>query len=120
MRRWPPIQDEELLERLGLSDDEFFDAARAIFAGIGPREYDASVFENALRYPFERPDGSYVLRDGSVQTFEAMTDAEKASTLESFSRARHPIVSFGANGSPSRLEAKFAHFPDEADRETMC
>jgi hypothetical protein len=32
---------------------------------------------------------------------------------------RHPIVSFGANASPSRLSMKFGHFPREADRTVL-
>ena len=83
------------------------------------REYDAAFFAHARGYPFERPPGSYVLRGETVELLREAGPDERMATIAAFTEGRHPIVSFGANASPSRLALKFGHFPDEADREVL-
>src|SRR6476469_4343160 len=66
MRAWPPIEEPELLARLALDDEEFFAAARKLAAAWGPREYKPELLERALGYPWERPQSSYLYRDGEA------------------------------------------------------
>lgn len=119
MREWPPITEPELLERLALDDEQFTAALRGVLAAWPRREYDPAFFAHARGYPFERPAGSYVLRGETVKLLRDAGRAERLSTIAAYTESRHPILSFGANASPSRLSMKFGHFPDEVDREVL-
>jgi hypothetical protein len=119
MRDWPPITAPELLERLALDDEQFAAFFWGLVAAWPPRAYDAAVFEHALGYPWERPPGSYVLSGDDVKLLGDLDPAKRTSTVVAFTASRHPIVSFGANASPSRLAMKFRHLPCEADREVL-
>ncbi len=119
MRDWPPITEPELLERLALDDEEFFAALRDVIEALPRRQYNPAFFEHARGYPFERPSGSYVLRGETVELLRDLGAAERGSMIAALTADRHPIVSFGANASPSRLSMKFAHFSEEADREAL-
>jgi hypothetical protein len=115
VRAWPPISDPELLARLALDDTGFVAYVRELAARLGRRAYEPAHLEHALGYPWARPPGSYVLRDGDVQPAGAVDRG----LVAAFVRDRHPIVAFGANGAPSRLAAKLAHLPDAADRTVL-
>jgi hypothetical protein len=119
MRDWPPITEPELLARLAMDNAPFFEALREVIAAWPRRTYDPAFFAHARGYPFERPPGSYVLRGEEVELLRDAGPAERRATIAAFAEDRHPIVSFGANAAPSRLAMKFAHFPDEADREAL-
>jgi hypothetical protein len=119
MRDWPPITEPELLERLALENDQFFAALRDVLAAWPRRDYDPGFFERARGYPFERPSGSYVLRDETVALVGDVGPAERRSIISTFTDGRHPILAFGANASPSRLSIKFGHFDERADREVL-
>src|SRR5215213_8091564 len=119
VRDWPPITESDLLERMALSDEQFRDLFRSLAEAYHPREYESLTFEKALRYPFERPSGSFVLRDAEVMQLEDLSPVDRRSLVATFTADRHPILSFGGNGAPSRLEEKFAHFEDAADREAL-
>jgi hypothetical protein len=119
MRDWPPITEPELLERLALDDERFFAHFQDVIAAWPRREYDPVAFEHALGYPFERPPGSYVLRGETVELLHDLGPAKRQTTIAGFAEGRHPIISFGANASPSRLSMKFGHFSDEIDREAL-
>jgi len=119
MRDWPPITEPELLERLALDDEQFRAAFQEVVAAWPRRTYDEAFFAHARGYPFERPPGSYVLRGETVELLSEAGTAERISTIAALTDGRHPIVSFGANAAPSRLALKFAHLPDEADREVL-
>jgi hypothetical protein len=119
MRDWPPISEPELLDRLAMDDEEFIAAMRGVWAEVGPREFGPPVFEWALGYPWQRPDSSYILRDGEVELLDDIDPAERASTVKAFMDDRHPLVAFGGNAAPSWLTTKFAHFPEEADRTVL-
>jgi hypothetical protein len=119
LREWPPITEPELLERLGLDDEAFMAYMRNLAAALGPRRFDRAKYEWALGYPWERPEGSYLLRDEEARLLEDSSPQERKAIIAAFTEGRHPLVSFGANAAPSRLAAKFAHFEDDADRELL-
>lgn len=119
MRKWPPITDPELLERIGLDDAQFIAAMRAFWKAAPPREFQPSAYGRALGYPWERPATSYILRDEEVELLDEIDPGERASIVREFTEDRHPILSFGGNGAPSWLTQKFAHFPDEVDRTAL-
>jgi len=119
MRDWPPIDDPRVLEWLALDDEAWRAVLEQRIRGFGPRPFDAAVLEHALGYPWERPAGSYVLREGEVDPIEAMTPADRLGVVAAFARDRHPLVAFGANGAPVRLQDRFAAFDDPADREAL-
>jgi hypothetical protein len=119
VRPWPPISEPELVQRLALDDEAFMQLVERLAKAIGRREFTREAYERALSYPWERPGGSYVLREDRVEAFGDLPAAERSSTLAEFTADRHPMVSFGANGSPSALRIKFAHFPERSDREIL-
>jgi hypothetical protein len=108
---WPDLADAELLERLGLDDDAFRAHLEGLAALVPPgRAFDELVLERALGYPWARPASSYVLRDGTVEPAD-LGAVDRA--------ARHPLLAFGANGSPEGLARKLAHFDDPEDRTVL-
>ncbi len=119
MRRWPPITEPALLERLALDDEQFFAFIREMAAALGRRAYEPALLERALAYPWKRPARSYVLRDKEVELLDDLGLAARRRTVEAFAAARHPVLAFGSNAAPSTLTAKFAHFPEEEDRTVL-
>ena len=119
MRDWPPITEPELLERLGMDDGAFLALMREVLSAMPARDFQRAIFERGLGYPFERPVGSFIWRDGDVELLDDVRPAERTRTVDAFTRDRHPILSFGANASPTGLGVKFSHFPDARDREAL-
>ena len=119
MRDWPPITAPELLERMALDDEQFAAFFWELVAAWPRREFDPAAFEHALGYPWERPEGSFVLAGEDVALLRDLDPVRRESTVAAFTADRHPIVSFGANAAPSRLSMKFAHFAREEDRELL-
>ncbi len=119
MRDWPPITERELLERLALDDEGFVAFFNELLGAWPRREFDPAAMERALGYPWERPPGSYLLRDDDVSLLDDAGPANRTSIVNALTEDRHPILSFGANAAPSRLAMKFAHFPSEVDREVL-
>jgi hypothetical protein len=119
MRAWPPIEEPELLARLALDDEEFFEAAHKLAAAWGPREYKPELLERALGYPWERPQGSYLYRDGEATPLSELEPTQRESVVAAFTADRHPILAFGGNAAPSWLTMKFGHFPDRADKDLL-
>lgn len=119
MREWPPITEPELLERLALDDAQFISVMRGYWSAAGRREFQPSVFDWALGYPWDRPPASYILRGEDVQLLDEIDPERRASVVRDFTEHRHPLLSFGGNAAPSWLTTKFAHFPDEADRTVL-
>ena len=112
MRDWPPITHPELLERLAMADDDFIAYFHKVWDRVGAREFPPEAVERALGYPWERPGASYVLRGDEV---ELLDGADPGAFIE----GRHPLLAYGGNAAPTWLTAKFAHFPDEADRTVV-
>jgi hypothetical protein len=119
MREWPPIVEPELVQRMTLDDERFAAFYRGVADAWPSREFNPDDFEHALGYPWERPSGSFVLRGEAVELLGDLEAAKRAATIATCTEGRHPIVSFGANVSPSRLAMKFAHFTEETDREVL-
>jgi hypothetical protein len=119
VRDWPPITEPELLERLALDQEGFIDYFQRILGAGGARDYEPAVYERAIGYPWERPAGSYILRDEEVELLEDLDPAARGSAVEAFAENRHPILAFGGNGAPSWLARKCAHFVEPADREAL-
>ena len=119
MREWPPITEPDLLERLALDDERFIALLRKYWSAAEPRELTPSAYERALAYPWDRPAASYILRGDNVELLSEIDSGERAAIIGGFTQDRHPLLSFGGNGAPSWLATKFAHFPDQADREVL-
>lgn len=123
MSRWPPIAEQELLQRLAMSDREFEAFARTLMTQIPPRTYDAALFERAIEYPWTRPEGSYQLAGKGVELLKDLAPAERERALHQFvsdDGGRLPVLAFGSNAAPEVLERKFAHFADENDRAVLA
>jgi hypothetical protein len=119
VKPWPTITDERLLARLALDDAGFRDFLTAFLDAIGAREYGPAQLTRAYGYPWERPAGSYVLRDGDVTQLDALDAAARAEIVARYTRDRHPIVAIGSNGSPVALQARFGRFAESADRDVL-
>ena len=117
MDAWPPLDDPDVLHWLALDDDAWRAALEQRVRALGQRRYDAAAFEHALRYPWERPAGSYLLDDGVVHGLSALDG--KAEAVAAARRDRHPLIAFGANASPSRLDQRFAAFDDPVERRVL-
>jgi hypothetical protein len=123
MREWPPISEPELLERLAMDDAEFAELVRMLTAQLPPRAYDAALLARAVGYPWERPQGSYLLEDGRVRLLEELAAAERELVMERFasgSDGRLPVLSIGSNAAPEVLERKFDHFAAPEDRAVLA
>jgi hypothetical protein len=119
---WPSISEPELLDRLGMDDRRFEEFIRGFIAEVPPRDFDSGVFERALGYPWARPPGSYRLSGEEVELLREMTVAEREHALGAFLAAagRVPVLGFGSNAAPDTLTRKFAHLPEEKDREVLA
>src|SRR3954451_11215077 len=106
MRDWPPISNPELLERMALDDRGFADFIASFARALGKRELTPELYAHGLAYPWERPQSSYVLRDGGGSLLDELAADERASVVSSFVANRHPMVGFGANAGPERLALK--------------
>src|SRR4051794_32981789 len=89
------------------------------------RPYAPEALQRALRYPWSRPGGSYVLTDGAVEHLEDFTASERDAIVKRFldddttGKARVRVLAIGSNGSPDTLTQKFAHFTDPEDRTVL-
>src|SRR3954452_308420 len=97
---------------MALSDDEWLPALRARAADFDKAPFTEAAYQFGLGYPWARPAGSYLLRDGEVRPIADVN-------LEAFTANRHPLVTFGANGAPHRLIDRFAGFAEPADRDVL-
>lgn len=119
MREWPPISEPELLERMALDDEEFVAYSRRIWSALPSREFKPELVEWALGYPWQRPAGSYLLRDEEVTVLAELPPEQRTDAVAAHTGDRHPMLAFGANASPSSLARKFAHFAEEEDRTVL-
>src|SRR5215218_6576516 len=115
MREWPPIDDPQALEWLGLDDAAWRVAYEERITAFGRRRFDDAALEFALDYPWERPSGSYVIRDGEVELLADMAPGDREAVVAAFARDRHPLVAFGALGAPARLRLAGGAFEEAAD-----
>ena len=87
------ITDSQLLERLMLPHEAFVDYFLELVSHFPAREWTRRSFEHGLRYPWTRPERSYLLRDGETYLLHELDDAE---------RAAHPRAPPGAGGRTCR------------------
>ena len=116
------ITDPELLQRQLMTDEEFDGQFFDIAAHFPPIEWTRASFEHGLRYPWTRPDRSYLLRDGETQLLHELGEAEAAAILERHlepAAERFPLLAFGANVAPKNLALKLAHHEAAEDREVL-
>jgi hypothetical protein len=122
-RAWPPpIAEPELIERLALDDAGFRDYILRFIALVPSRACDADAFARACAYPWERPAGSYLLRDGELELLGELPERERERMIERFSErgvGRVPLLAIGSNAAPKPLRRKFAHFEDLNDRTVL-
>jgi hypothetical protein len=119
VRDWPPIHDPRVLEWLALDDEAWRAELERRVRALGRRPYDAAALEHALGYPWRRPAASYVLRGDTVVLLEDIAPDDRRAVVAAFAGDRHPLVAFGANGAPSRLQDRFSGFGDAADRAVL-
>jgi hypothetical protein len=123
MAEWPEIAERELLERLAMDDAAFDEYLLALLAALPRRSFERVALERALAYPWERPEGSYLLADGEVRPLEEMSDDERRRTIapvRSGAANRLPVLAIGSNGAPGALRRKFAHFAEPEDRTVLA
>ncbi len=107
---WPTITEPLLRERLAMDDarfDRFF--FDEILPSVGRRSFTQKLYDLGAGYPWERPEGSFLLRGADV-----LPVAEPVGV-----RRRHALLAVGSNGAPVTLARKLAHMPQEDDREVL-
>lgn len=123
MSGWPPIAEQELLDRLAMDDRQFEEYVRALLASVPPRLYEAEALERAVGYPWARPGGSYLLTGVEVTPLADLAAGERERVIARFASdaaGRLPVLAIGSNAAPEQLERKFAHFPQEEDRAVLA
>jgi hypothetical protein len=116
------ITDPELLARQLMSDEEFHEHLLALAVHFPAREWTQASFEHGLRYPWSRPERSYLLRGGHTTLLHELDPAERAGVLASHVQPaadRTPLLAFGSNAAPKNLALKLAHHESPADREVL-
>lgn len=123
MSAWPPITDPELLRRLAMDDAEFEEYLRGLLPALPARAFEAAAYEQAIGYPWARPEGSYLLRGADVKPLAEASERDRDDVIERFAASgggRSPLIAIGSNAAPTVLEAKFAHFDDAEDRAVLA
>jgi hypothetical protein len=121
--RWPDFGEPELVERLLMEQEEFFDLWVSLAGQMPARPYSDEAFEFATGYPWPRPDSSFVLAEGEGRLLADLGEDRRSALLEEFTgpaSGRSPMLAIGSNASPEGLWRKFAHFPDPADRTLLA
>jgi len=116
------ITDSQLLERLMLPDEAFVDYYLELVSHFPAREWTRRSFEHGLRYPWTRPDRSYLLRDGETHLLHELDEAGRAAILERHlgpAAERVALLAIGANVAPKNLAVKLAHHAEVEDREIL-
>ena len=116
------ITDAALLERLTLPDDEFLDHFLELVGHFPPREWTEEQYERGLRYPWERPERSYLLRDREAQLLHDLEPAAREELLRRHAgpgSGRLPLLAIGGNAAPKYLSLKLAHHESPEEREVL-
>lgn len=74
------------------------------------RLFSEDDYRHATGYPWQRPEGSYLLRHGEV---EPLDDAAQLSQLAGGERTA--LIAFGSNGAPDVLRRKLSSLPDPGE-----
>lgn len=114
---WPPLCDPELLARLRLPDQQLHAHLAPRLARLAPRACSPALLERALSYPWDRPTGAFLLRNGRVHALDADAQATRRAPRDELARLRRPprlpLLAIGSNAAPSVLAAKLAPLGDE-------
>lgn len=105
MVSWPPIDAPALVERLRLSDAGFRAMVADMAAAIGRRTFSDAHYEQAIGYPWPRPQGSYLLDADGLREPRDLSAGEIAAATA----GRWPLLAFGSNAAPERLALKLEH-----------
>src|SRR5215216_3751466 len=110
-RRWPEITEPVLRERQAMSDEEFFEFLAGLLAQVAPRTLGDAHFEQAISYPWGRPPGSCLVIGGQGDDLADMPADRRDELVGEYLHApdRIPLLAYGANASPERLELKLQH-----------
>src|SRR5689334_22251383 len=120
MATWPDLSAPELVERLGLDDEAFLALVTGWVADLRARPCDADVVAQAIGYPWERPERSFLLEGDEVRELDHLPGTEREAVLERFAGGeRHRVVAFGSNAAPVQLRRKLAHFDAAEDRSVL-
>lgn len=120
---WPSFGETELVARLTMDQPEFLVLWESLWRQLPPRVYDEAAYANGIGYPWARPEGSYVLVDGSGELLSEMDRHGRQATIDRFTSTgsgRSPILAIGANASPQGLWRKFGHFTEGEDRTLLA
>lgn len=99
----PPL--DPALERRLLLDAAAFEAmADRFVAQLPPAEPGEAFRSRALRYPWSRPHGAFVLHGGEAQELPAGASSEERGRWRADGRL--PLVAIGSNGAPRTLAGK--------------
>jgi len=122
-RPWPEFAEPELVERLLMDQDSFFELWRGMARQMPAREFSPEAFELGTSYPWPRPDGSFVLGEGEGRLLADLDPGSRQTVLDRFTgldSGRTPMLAIGSNASPEGLWRKFAHFEAPEDRTLLA
>lgn len=92
-------------------DDERFRAFLfdEVLPSVGRRRFTEADYARGAAYPWERPEGSFLLRGTEVLPPQEPSAGD----------GRHALLAIGSNGAPATLARKLAHLPTARDRELL-
>jgi hypothetical protein len=116
------ITDTGLLERQALADEGFIEYFVNLIAAFPAREWSEDSFARGLRYPWYRPERSYLLRDGEAVLLHELPAAEREEILglhTGSESGRAALLAFGSNAAPKNLSIKLGHHSEPEDRDVL-
>jgi hypothetical protein len=103
-----------------MDDGQFREFIAELITQLPPRAFDRASFEQALGYPWSRPEGSFLLEVDHLRPLAEIEGRPRGEILSKLTGAdRVPVLAIGSNASPEVLERKLSHFPAAADRTVL-
>lgn len=96
-----------------MDDAAFAELAIKLGGRIAPREFADADYERACEYPWERPEYSFWMEDGSVELLDA------GARPHAGREHRYPLITFGSNGAPGVLAEKLSVLPED-ERDVLA
>ncbi len=121
MRDWPPIEDA-LRDRLALPLPQLETTVYEYLKLWPSQACDDAFVERALRYPWARPAGSFVLENRdelgpvTVEHHEELAALARGEGPSPGQPRRYPLLAIGSNGAPDTLIRKFEFLPADETR----
>lgn len=97
-----------------MSNDELVQLMLKLAGRLKAETFGPAALQRALDYPWARPEGSFVLRNGQPRPLEKV----EAATLPIELDGRLQLLAIGANGAPERLATKLTALPED-DRDVL-